>query len=239
MNRILHSTMNRRMFLKTAAVATSVLASGGIAGFPGRAGAASAVHTLPPLPYPEDGLEPYISGQTVNFHYGKHHRGYVDKTNELVKNTDLAGLTLEELIINSAESKNQQLFNNAAQSWNHTFYWRGMKSKGGGSPAGDLAKAITRSFGSVEKFNENFSQSAENRFGSGYTWLVVQGDTLKIMNTSNADTPVAHGIRPLLTIDVWEHAYYLDYQNRRKAHIRAFLDHLVNWGFVSENLEGN
>jgi Fe-Mn family superoxide dismutase len=221
------------MFLKTAAVGSI------LAGFPISATAANAPHKLPPLPYPKDGLEPYISSQTVSFHYDKHHRGYVDKTNELVKNTDLAGLALEELIRKSAEVKNQQLFNNAAQSWNHTFYWKGMKSKGGGSPSGDAARAIVKSFGSVEKFNESFTHAAENRFGSGYTWLVVQGDSLKVMNTANADTPVAYGIKPLLTIDVWEHAYYLDYQNRRKAYIKAFLDHLVNWEFVSENLDGS
>lgn len=238
MDRIFHSTMNRRIFLKTAAVG-SILASGGIAGFPISTSGAASAHTLPPLPYPEDGLEPYISGRTLSFHYGKHHRAYVDKTNELVKNTDLAGLSLEELIETSAESQNRQLFNNAAQSWNHTFYWRGMKSKGGGSPSGDLAKAIIRSFGSVETFKESFSHAAENRFGSGYAWLVAQGDILKIMSTGDADTPVAHGVKPLLTIDLWEHAYYLDYQNRRKAYIKAFLDHLVNWDFVSENLDGN
>ncbi|RJR33800.1 MAG: twin-arginine translocation signal domain-containing protein [Desulfobacteraceae bacterium] len=228
--------MNRRSFLKTAAVG-SLLASGAIAGVSGPAGGSTGGHKLPPLPYPEDGLEPYISGRTVNFHYDKHHRGYVDKTNELIKNSDLAGLTLEELIRRSAQSNNQQLFNNAAQSWNHTFYWRGMKSKGGGSPSGDLEKAITRSFGTLDKFRESFSQSAETRFGSGYTWLVLHGDSLKIMNTVNADTPLAHDMKPLLTIDVWEHAYYLDYQNRRKAYIKAFLDHLVNWDSVSENLE--
>jgi Fe-Mn family superoxide dismutase len=226
------------MFLKTAAVG-SFIASGGVAGLPISARAAKAAYTLPPLPYPEDGLEPYISGRTISFHYGKHHRTYVDKTNELAQSANLAGLPLEELIRTSAKSKNQQLFNNAAQSWNHTFYWRGMKSKGGGSPSGDLAKVIVRSFGSVEKFNESFSEAAENRFGSGYAWLVVQGDSLKIMSTSNADTPVAYGIKPLLTIDVWEHAYYLDYQNKRKAHIKAFLDHLVNWDFVSENLDSD
>jgi len=229
--------MNRRSFLKTAAIG-SLVASGAIAGLSAPARGATGGHTLPPLPYPEDALEPYISGRTVNFHYDKHHRGYADKTNELIRNSDLAGLTLEELIRNSAESKNQQLFNNAAQSWNHTFYWSGMKSKGGGSPSGDLAKAIIRSFGSVDKFNDSFSQSAETRFGSGYTWLVMQGDSLKIINTANADTPLAYdNIKPLLTIDVWEHAYYLDYQNRRKAYIKAFLDHLVNWDFVSRNLE--
>ena len=195
---------------------------------------------LPALPFEKNALEPHISSQTLSYHYDKHHNTYVVNVNNLIKDTELENKSLEDIIHESANDPSKTaIFNNAAQVWNHTFYWRGMKSKGGGAPSGDLAKAIIRSFGSVEKFNESFSHAAENRFGSGYAWLVAQGDILKLMSTGDADTPVAHGIKPLLTIDLWEHAYYLDYQNRRKAYIKAFLDHLVNWDFVSENLDGN
>lgn len=234
MERILQSHLDRRLFLKTAAIG-SALAAGALAGLPLTARAA-APHSLQPLPYPENALEPHISGKTLSFHHGKHHRAYVDKTNELVRGGGMEGLSLEELIKKSAESKNQPLFNNAAQIWNHDFYWRGMKPKGGGSPSGSLEKALTKSFGSLDGFKQRFSGAAESRFGSGYAWLVIEGDSLKIMSTSNADNPLARGMKPLLTIDVWEHAYYLDYQNGRKAYIQAFLNHLVNWDFISKNL---
>lgn len=234
MKRILQSNLDRRLFLRTAVIG-SALAAGTLAGFPLSAKGADP-YSLPPLPYPEDALQPHISAATLSFHYGKHHRAYVDKTNELVKGSGLEGQPLEELIKKSAGDKNQSLFNNAAQIWNHNFYWRGMKPKGGGSPSGNLEKALTKSFGSLEEFKQRFSTAAETQFGSGYAWLILQGDSLKVLSTSNADNPLAHGMKPLLNIDVWEHAYYLDYQNRRKAYIQAFLDHLVNWEFVSRNL---
>jgi Fe-Mn family superoxide dismutase len=234
MKSILQSHIDRRRFLKTTVIG-SALAAGALAGFPFAARGA-APYSLSPLPYPEDGLEPHISSKTVSFHYGKHHRGYVDKTNQLVQGTDMEGLPLEELIKKSAAGRNQPLFNNAAQIWNHDFYWRGMKPKGGGSPPASLEKALNRSFGSLESFKQRFSGAAETQFGSGYAWLVLKGGSLDVLGTSNADTPLAHGMRPLLTIDIWEHAYYLDYQNRRKEYIQAFLEHLVDWDFVSQNL---
>jgi Fe-Mn family superoxide dismutase len=234
MERIPESRIDRRLFLKTALLGSAV-AAGALAGWPLSVHGA-APYSLSPLPYPENGLEPHISSRTVGFHYGKHHKGYVDKTNELARSAGLEGLSLVELVKRAAAAGNEPLFNNAAQVWNHDFYWRGMKPQGGGSPSGDLEKAIMRSFGSVEDFKRRFSAAAEGRFGSGYAWLVARGDTLDVLNTINADTPLVHGMKPLLTIDVWEHAYYLDYQNRRKDHIQAFLDHLVNWEFVSRNL---
>lgn len=195
---------------------------------------------LPPLPYAEDALEPHVSARTLSFHYGKHHKAYVDKANELVKGTDLAKLSLVELIRTAAQDgEKKTLFNNAAQIWNHDFYWHSMSPKGGGEPKGALAKQIGKDFGSYEKFKEAFKAKAAGQFGSGYCWLVLGPDgKLKVIGTANADTPIA-GTRdvPLLTTDVWEHTYYLDYQNKRAAYLDAFLEHLVNWEFAEANFE--
>ncbi len=191
--------------------------------------------TLPPLPYAQNALEPHITANTLSFHHGKHHKAYVDKTNELIAGTALAGKSLEEIIMASAKDKGP-LFNNAAQVWNHTFYWNSMKPNGGGAPKGKLAQMIDRDFGSLDKFKEAFKQAGVTQFGSGWAWLVLDGDTLKVTKTPNADLPMAHGQKALLTMDVWEHAYYLDFQNRRPDYITTFLDKLVNWDFAEKNL---
>ncbi|MEQ8841593.1 MAG: superoxide dismutase [Acidimicrobiales bacterium] len=189
---------------------------------------------LPPLPYAENALDPHISERTISFHYGKHHAGYVDKLNDAIEGTDKADTPLED-IIRTAEPGG--LFNNAAQVWNHTFYWNCMSPDGGGDPSGELAAAIESSFGSVDDFKEQFKTDATGNFGSGWTWLVREGDGLAIVKTDDADTPLAHGQTALLTIDVWEHAYYLDYQNARPAYVDAFIEHLLNWDFVATNYQ--
>jgi Fe-Mn family superoxide dismutase len=227
-------TLDRRNFLK-AALAGSAITAGALAGFPGIVRGAEPF-TLPKLPYPENALEPYISSRTISFHYGKHHQGYVNNTNRLVGGTDMAGMSLEEVVKKAAALKNQALFNNAAQAWNHAFYWPGMKPQGGGKPRGKLMESLAGAFGSFEGFRKAFAEAATGQFGSGWAWLILDGTSFKVVSTSNADTPLAHGQKPLLTIDVWEHAYYLDYQNRRGDYVAAFLDHLVNWDFVSQNL---
>lgn len=188
--------------------------------------------TLPPLPYADDALEPHISARTIGFHYGKHHAAYVNNLNGLIEGTDLADASLEEII---HEADAGGLFNNAAQIWNHTFYWQSMTPAGGGAPTGDLAAAIDRAFGSYGDFCERFAADAVGNFGSGWTWLVKNGDDVAIVKTDDADTPIKHGQTPLLTIDIWEHAYYLDYQNARPAYVAAFLDHLINWDFAATN----
>jgi Fe-Mn family superoxide dismutase len=196
------------------------------------------MHDLPPLPYAETALEPHISARTLSFHHGKHHKAYVDKTNELIAGTALEKLGLVELIREAAKDKEKQaLFNNAAQIWNHDFYWKSMAPQGGGAPDGALARQIGLDFGSFEKFRESFKAKAAGHFGSGYCWLVLGADgKLAIVTTANAETPVADTrLVPLLTTDVWEHTYYLDYQNRRPAYLDAFLDHLVNWEFAAAN----
>ncbi|HEY9539446.1 MAG TPA: superoxide dismutase [Kiloniellaceae bacterium] len=186
---------------------------------------------LPPLPYAQDALEPHCSAKTLSFHHGKHHQAYVSKTNELIAGTEHADKSLEEII----KSSSGTLFNQAAQVWNHTFFWNSMKPGGGGQPGGALATAIDKSFGSLDKFKEEFKTKGVGQFGSGWVWLVKDGNDLKVVGTGNADTPLAHGQTPILTCDVWEHAYYLDYQNRRPDFIQAFLDHLVNWDFAAKN----
>ena len=192
---------------------------------------------LPDLPYAEDALEPYISQRTISFHYGKHHSGYVDKTVKMIAGTKFDGADLVDIIKGSANSPDQAaLFNNAAQVFNHTFYWNSMKPGGGGTPGEKVAEKIQESFGSYEKFAESFAQAASTKFGSGWAWLVSDGRALKIVQTSNADTPITENLKPLITIDVWEHAYYLDYQNRRADYVQAYLDSLVNWDFAEQNL---
>ena len=192
---------------------------------------------LPPLPYAETALEPDYSAKTISFHYGKHHKAYVDNLNKLTAGTALEGKPLEEVVMASAgDSSRAGMFNNSAQVWNHSFFWNCMKPSGGGRPAGELARRIDEAFGSYEKFAEQFKAVAVGRFGSGWGWLVLDGATLKIVSTANAETPMTSRQTALLTVDVWEHAYYLDYQNRRPDFVQAFLDRLVNWDFVAGNL---
>jgi Fe-Mn family superoxide dismutase len=197
----------------------------------------SMAHQLPALPYGLDALEPHISRSTLEFHHGKHHAAYVTNLNNLVAGTDLEGKSLDQTILAvSGDASKAGVFNNAAQVWNHTFYWQGMKPGGGGAPSGDLAAKIDADFGSFDGFKEQFKTAGATQFGSGWAWLVVDNGTLKITKTGNADLPLAHGQKALLTMDVWEHAYYLDYQNRRPDYISTFLDKLVNWDFVAANL---
>ncbi|KAF0143479.1 MAG: Superoxide dismutase [Rhodospirillaceae bacterium] len=197
------------------------------------------VFELPPLPYPINALEPYLSTRSFEFHHGKHHAAYVTNTNNLLKDSLLAGKSLEEVIGKSAaDSSKVGLFNNAAQVWNHAFFWKCMKPGGGGVPTGELASRINSTFGSLDKFKEEFKNAAVTQFGSGWAWLVLENGTLKVTKTANADTPIGHGQKALLACDVWEHAYYLDYQNRRPDFVQAFLDHLVNWDFVAQMLAG-
>lgn len=192
---------------------------------------------LPPLPYAKDALAPHISANTLDFHYGKHHQTYVTTLNNLTKDSPLADKSLEEVIhAVTGDASKATVFNNAAQVWNHTFYWNCMKPGGGGAPTGDVAAAIEKAFGSYGKFAEEFKNACLTQFGSGWGWLVAEEGTVKISKTPNADLPMAHGQTALLTCDVWEHAYYLDYQNRRPDYVQTFLDHLVNWDFVASNL---
>ncbi len=188
---------------------------------------------LPPLPYDKKALEPYISENTLNFHYDKHHQAYVINLNNLTKDTPFAHQELESVIQESAKNpEHTALFNNAAQVWNHTFFWNCMKRNGGGRPSPAFEKRLEKAFGSFEAFKDQFKQAAITQFGSGWAWLIAQGTDLHIMKTANADLPMIHGKKALLTCDVWEHAYYLDYQNRRPDFVQTFLDHLVNWDFV-------
>ena len=194
--------------------------------------------TLPTLPYEKNALAPHISEQTLEFHYGKHHQTYVTNLNNLVQGSVNESKTLEELIcLSSGKPDMVGVFNNAAQVWNHTFFWNCMSPNGGGSPTGKIAEMINASFGNYEKFAADFKQAALTQFGSGWAWLVQEGDDLKIIKTANADLPMVHNQNALLTCDVWEHAYYLDYQNRRADFVQVFLDHLVNWDFVNKRLE--
>ncbi len=197
----------------------------------------AAVHALPALPWAENALDPVISAQTIGFHYGKHHKGYLDNLNKMVgAGTSFADASLEELIRLTAGKPDQvAVFNNAAQVWNHTFYWKSMRPGGGGRPGAALLQAIDESFGSFESFRKQFAQVTVSQFGSGWGWLVKAGGALKIVKTGNAETPLTMGMTPLLTIDVWEHAYYLDYQNRRADYVSAVLDRLVDWGFAEDN----
>ncbi len=192
---------------------------------------------LPALPYPDTALEPYYSAQTFSFHHGKHHKAYVDNLNKLLPGSPYENSSLEEIIRATAgDPAKAPFFNNAAQVWNHTFFWNCMKPGGGGRPSGALAGRIDAAFGGYEKFAEQFKATSVARFGSGWGWLISDGGELKIISTPNAENPMALGKTALLTVDVWEHAYYLDYQNRRPDFVQTFLDHLVNWDFVAANL---
>lgn len=195
-----------------------------------------APHVLPPLPYPDNALDPVISANTLGFHYGKHHKAYVDNLNKLIAGTELADLSLEEVIAATAgKSDKAGIFNNAAQVWNHTFYWNSLSPKGGGEPPAALKQKIEASFGSVDACRKELATAATTQFGSGWAWLVKDGDKLQVVKTGNAELPLTKGATPLLTIDVWEHAYYLDYQNRRPDYVNAVLEKLINWSFAADN----
>lgn len=193
--------------------------------------------TLPELPYPKDALEPYVSAKTLEFHHDKHHNAYVVNANKMLEGTGMENDSQEEIIKKTAGDQSKAgIFNNVGQVWNHTFYWNCMKKGGGGKPVGEIAERINKDFGSYEKFVEEFRNAGVTQFGSGWAWLVLNGGKLEIMKTLNADNPIAHNMKPLLTADVWEHAYYLDYQNRRPDYLSTFIENLINWDFVNQNL---
>jgi Fe-Mn family superoxide dismutase len=225
--------VTRREFLASAA---GLAITAAVAGLPHIVHAAAPL-ALPSLPYADNALEPVISANTISFHYGKHHKAYVDNLNKLIAGTDLADMTLEKIVASVAgKADKTAIFNNAAQTWNHTFYWKSMQPKGGGEPPAALKKKIEESFGSMDAFKKELANAAVTQFGSGWAWLVKDQDKLTVIKTGNADTPIAQGKIPLLTIDVWEHAYYLDYQNRRADYVNAVIDKLINWNFAAENL---
>jgi Fe-Mn family superoxide dismutase len=193
--------------------------------------------TLPDLPYPQDALAPHMGVETLQLHHGKHHQTYVTNLNNLIEGTDLASKSLEEIVVASHKDPAKAgIFNNAGQHWNHSLFWRVMKKNGGGNPGGELAKRIDASFGSFEAFKEQFKTAGVTQFGSGWAWLSLDGDTLKVTKSPNGSNPLVDGMRPILGVDVWEHAYYLDYRNRRPDYIAAFLNHLVNWEEVEAEL---
>jgi len=197
----------------------------------------STIHVLPPLPYADNALDPVITAHTMGFHYGKHHKTYVDNLNKLVVGTEFADLSLEQVIAGSAGKADKVgIFNNAAQIWNHTFYWHSMKPNGGGEPPAALKQKIDAAFGGLDGCKKELAAAATTQFGSGWAWLVQDAGALKVVKTGNADLPMTKGMKALLCIDVWEHAYYLDWQNRRADYVNAVLDKLVNWGFAADNL---
>ncbi len=199
--------------------------------------AATGPFVLPPLPWKDDALQPFVSAQTISFHYGKHHKAYVDNLNNLAKGKPWEKMTLEEVVKASAKDATAQgVFNNSAQIWNHTFFWHSMRPNGGGSPTGKLLEKITADFGSFDAFKTQFADAAKTQFGSGWAWLVLDAGKLKVVKTPNAETPLTGSAKPLLTCDVWEHAYYLDYQNRRPDYVTTFLEKLANWEFAAKNL---
>jgi len=235
-NRLL--SLDRREFMMMAGAVGAVFAPS--PGMPDLAAAqrkGAPALSLPPLPYAQNALAPAISENTISFHYGKHHQAYFNNMVKLITGTELEKLTLEEIISKTAGRIDQTaLFNNAAQVFNHTFYWNSMKPGGGGPPQGKMAQKIDESFGSYQKFVEAFSAEALVQFGSGWAWLVQDGSRLKATRTANADTPITTSAKPLITIDVWEHAYYLDYMNRRADYIKAFIEKLINWDFAEKNM---
>jgi superoxide dismutase, Fe-Mn family len=234
--------LTRRNFLKIAEGAAVVAAVGGVAGT-GRAretvmpAPPSSKIVLPELPYPPDSLEPVISARTISFHYGKHHKAYVDNTNKLIAGTKFADMPLEKIIMGAADqAEYAAIFNNAAQAWNHAFYWQSLNPKGGGEPPAALKKKIDAAFGDVDKCRAELSTAATSLFGSGWAWLVMDGDMLKVVKTGNAENPMTRNMKPLMTIDVWEHAYYLDHQNLRADYVKGIIDKLINWEFAAKNL---
>lgn len=188
---------------------------------------------LPVLPYGKNRLVPYISEETLEYHYGKHHQTYVTNLNNLVPGTEFEGLSLEEIIMKSSGG----IFNNAAQVWNHSFFWHSIKPHGGGKPTGEILSQIEKDFGSYEKFTADFKGAAVSQFGSGWAWLVYKSDKLHIIKTANAETPITEGYEPIIACDVWEHAYYIDYRNRRPDYVSSFIDHMINWEFASLHLK--
>ncbi len=192
--------------------------------------------TLPELPYAHDALQPFLSKETLEYHHDKHHNAYVNTANDLLKGSDLEGKSLEE-VITASHGKNVPLFNNAAQHYNHSEYWKSMKPNGGGKIPGTLEKALIESFGSIDKMKEELIKAGQTQFGSGWAWLAVKDGKLVIMKTPNGENPLVHGGKPILGCDVWEHSYYIDYRNRRPDYLKAFLDHLVNWDYVTEMYE--
>lgn len=225
--------LDRRSFLVASAGAAVSLA---LTSWPPSAQADSGL-ALPPLPYDESALEPVISARTLSFHYGKHHKAYVDNLQKLVAGTKYADLPLEAIIHRTAGKADQTaIYNNAAQAWNHSFYWQSLSPKGGGQPPAALKEKLKTSFGSVEACQQALAKAAVSQFGSGWAWLVLDQGQLKVVQTSNATVPLSSGVRPLLALDVWEHAYYLDYQNRRADYVNAVLDKLINWEFALQNL---
>ena len=225
-------SLNRRDFLLASAGIAATLALGGL---PRSAHAAALA--LPPLPFADNALEPVISANTLGFHYGKHHKGYLDNLNKLIAGTEYADMPLDKIVAAVAGKADKvALFNNAAQTWNHTFYWNSLKPKGGGEPPAALKQLMEASFGSVEACKKELAATTVGQFASGWGWLVADGGKLKVVKTGNADTPLTSGMKPLVTIDVWEHAYYLDYQNRRADYVNAVLDKLINWEFALQNL---
>lgn len=234
--------MNRRRFVGGLLMGSTVLAldkkTWAKSGNPASMRQDKTLFELPPLPYPMEALEPHISARTLSFHHGKHHQGYIDNTNAIVKKEGLWGKSLVDLIRDSSgKDDSAALFNNAAQVWNHEFYWKSLAPGGGGEPQGRLGESIQAEFGGLEAFKQKFIAAASSRFGSGWAWLVSDGRKLKIVTTSNANTPLARGNTPLLVVDVWEHAYYLDYQNGRKKYLEMVMDHLINWKFAESNLK--
>ena len=228
------NNLSRRQFLMAGAAAAVAFACNKAQG---AEPAADNPNRMPSLPYPENALEPVVSARTVGFHYGKHHRGYADKLIKLVSGTPLADASLEKIVAAAAGKPDRAaLFNNAAQTLNHNFYWRSVRPAGGGTPPDALKKKIEASFGSFDACKKQLFDAAVTQFASGWAWLVRDGDTLKVVKTGNADNPLTAGMVPLLTIDVWEHAYYLDYQNRRADYVTALIDTLLNWEFAANNL---
>ena len=225
--------LNRRDFLLASAAGAATIAMGS---FPRVACGAEPI-VLPALPYAESALAPVISAHTLSFHYGKHHKGYVDNLNKLIAGTEYADLPLEKIITAVAgKADKAAIFNNAAQIWNHTFFWHSLSAKGGGEPPASLKQKIEADFGSVDACKKELAGAALSQFGSGWAWLVLDGNKLKTMKTANAETPLTSGVKPLITIDVWEHAYYLDYQNRRADYVNAVLEKLLNWDAALQNL---
>jgi Fe-Mn family superoxide dismutase len=241
-SKTVHTAFTRRELLLASAGLLSLGSAVARAASPptpasGTAAAPAGPFTLPPLPYAQNGLDPVISASTLGFHHDKHHKGYVDNLNKAVAGTPLADEPLEKIITTTYGVQDKVgIYNNAGQHWNHSFYWKSLKPQGGGEPPAALLHKINESFGSVDALRKEWLAAATSQFGSGWAWLVLDGDKLAITKTGNADSPLTRGQRPLLTIDVWEHAYYLDYQNRRADYVTAVLDKAVNWGFAADNL---
>jgi len=236
MNEKMFVGLTRRGFLNVAKGSAVALAVGGLTAV----GKAATEHVLPALPYPSNGLEPVISANTISFHYGKHHKAYVDNLNKLIAGTQFAAMPLEKIIMAASDKTDSvAIFNNAAQAWNHAFYWQSLKPKGGGELPAALKQKIEASFGTLEACTNELTAAAVGQFGSGWAWLVLDGEKLKVVKTGNAGNPMTQGMKPLLTIDVWEHAYYLDYQNRRPDYVKAVIEKIINWKFAADNLGGS